>query len=221
MKITLLGVELDEEEVMKKVTSDAKPHQFNSEFFTEQLETYAEEVERYSTLGKEFKKEFIDASRIYKALVKIDEWFRLYNYTDTYPSDKIVKVSKLVHIKLYDDMSKRIIKNYDDVVNLDGLYTVFEMYIIPFSLVSSSKNKDETYLETLRRVSMDMCKPLSSDPDRVYNTYGLPDDASYGTSRVISPTHFAVIVESQDNPIASRVTRNVSWRYVSPSGYAV
>lgn len=217
--IKLLGIELDEDQVMSKVENRTKPSVFNERFFSDQLDELGELVARYATMGKEFKKEYIEYSRMYNALIKIDEWFKDHNSSENF-GDDIVKVKKLVHAKTYYDKGTMFNTKFKDYVYIGGLYTVVEMYIIPFERVKYTY-PDKSLLETMRRVSLDMCKPTLKDPDREYNNYNLPEDGNYGTSRAISPTHFALFVHNQDNPFANQISRMSQWRYILPDGSAI
>lgn len=212
-KITILGVEVDEDKLMSVVQKSKKKNEnFNEQFFSDKLEELKQSVEGFSKAGVEFKKDYITAKRMYDQLSKVNEWFSEYCYQEHEPKNAVLRTKRMIHVHSRIENFKQIGEQLCVMVDGFGLFALVDLYIIPFSLVDCNFSSQ---LDCLRNVSL---VTNFSNPDRIENPFNLPDDGLYGSSRPITTEHFAVVVNDVNNPICKYLEKNTSWRYVSSDG---
>ena len=211
-KVTILGVEVDESKLQSIIQKSNKSNpNFDGKNFSEKLEELGRAVESFSKAGPEFKKDYINAKRMYDQLSKVNTWFSEYCFEDK-TSDEILSVKKMIHVHSRIENFKELGEEHCVMVDGFGLFALIDLYIIPFSKVDCNYSSQ---LECLRNVSL---VTNFTNENNIENPFNLPSNGMYGSSRAISTDHFAVIIKNQNNPIHKYLERNTSWRYVSSDG---
>ena len=216
--MTKLFEELSESEIRElrsKVVS------YDPEVFEKALAGVAGEIEMYKSLGPEFKREHREAVKQYEALMQINNWIKEYNCKNEYHPDRVDRVSNCIRVKTYFDPVYLRECNFTDYIAFSGMFTVADLYIIPVKFLGINPDRigDKATAHCINKELNRVVKEMYEHPENIHDQVPSMEDANYGTMRLISRTHCAVVARKQDNPIAAHYIRHtLNWNFIHKDG---